>query len=378
MRDLRIGLIGHWDSQELSEVLRSRGASVTWAQTTSVVSPEVQVRLAAETAVILSTQPAWIVASTGIGLHTWLEAADARGQGEALRSLLASAQKVARGAGAAGSFRALGLGPVFVPPPEADATVAAWLARKLEPGDAVAVQLHCDDAPGAYHNLPHVRVLPATVPRCTLPADLRPAHHLVELIARSQLDLLVAGGAAAARNLLRIAADLGRETALTAALRERVALITVGPLTACAFEQAGVGVALMSDGSTIGDIIAAVEGWRYRCANPNAVVSKGPVALIPDCQAVRVGARAVPLGRGEFAVLAALVRRPQVVCRLDQLAREAWGHGHGTPADPTRIRHVILRIRRKLGPAGAALQSVRSVGYRYNPSAAQAATIDHD
>ena len=64
-----------------------------------------------------------------------------------------------------------------------------------------------------------------------------------------------------------------------------------------------------------------------------------------------------------FAVLAALVRRPGVVLQPGELALQAWGHR--TPDDVTQVRHQVSRVRRKLGEHGRAVQTVRSVGYRY-------------
>ena len=91
------------------------------------------------------------------------------------------------------------------------------------------------------------------------------------------------------------------------------------------------------------------------------------LTLLSDRSAARVGESVVPLGRAEFAVLATMVERPHVVWHRERLAAAA--HASGSAADATLVKHVIYRLRRKLGPAGATLQSVRSVGYRYNPDA---------
>jgi DNA-binding response OmpR family regulator len=86
----------------------------------------------------------------------------------------------------------------------------------------------------------------------------------------------------------------------------------------------------------------------------------------PHAGAVRMGDRAVDLSALEFALLAALVRRPGVVCPLDALLREVWGHDQ--PRDASTVKHHVARIRRKMGADGAAIENVRAVGYRYNPT----------
>lgn len=68
------------------------------------------------------------------------------------------------------------------------------------------------------------------------------------------------------------------------------------------------------------------------------------------------------LGERVYAVLAALVRRPGVVCPPDQLLSEAWGFD--APADPSAIKHQIARLRRKLAGSGVDIRTVRGVGYR--------------
>ena len=81
---------------------------------------------------------------------------------------------------------------------------------------------------------------------------------------------------------------------------------------------------------------------------------------------MHTGDRAIVLGAREFALLAVLVRRPGVVCPLDALLREVWGHDR--PSDASMVKHHVARLRRKLGADGAAIENVRAVGYRYNPA----------
>lgn len=181
-------------------------------------------------------------------------------------------------------------------------------------------------------------------------------------------DVVVATSAPAARHLLTIAAEMGRRADLERALREHVAVAAVGPVTATAFEQDGIGVSIMPERFRTGDLIRALDGWAQRRSwtNGSCQPMTGPVALLPDDHAARVNGTDIPLGEREFALLAALVRRPHIVCRMALLARETWGCD--AAEDHTHVKHLIFRLRRKLGPAAPTLQSVRGVGYRYNPT----------
>jgi DNA-binding response OmpR family regulator len=83
---------------------------------------------------------------------------------------------------------------------------------------------------------------------------------------------------------------------------------------------------------------------------------------------VRIGPNVIRLGKQEFAVLAAMVRRPHVVMKPNELALQAWGHR--LPDDVKQIRHEIARIRKKLGDQADRVETVRNIGHRYRPPAA--------
>ncbi|MFC7740955.1 winged helix-turn-helix domain-containing protein [Nocardiopsis composta] len=101
-----------------------------------------------------------------------------------------------------------------------------------------------------------------------------------------------------------------------------------------------------------------------RCAPPQA--SRDSVLHIDrEAWQVTVDGRRVELTHQEFALLDLLVSTPGRVFSRTELMRLAWR----SPAKPhTRTVDVhVSRLRRKLGPPGARLHSVRSVGYTYRP-----------
>lgn len=367
MDGLRVGVTGARKGAELAAALERRGAHVRLGPTLDTVPPADDTRLIAETDAILAADTAWAAASTGEGVRAWAAAADAHGRGDALRALLARVPVAARGPKAVGGLRTLGVDAVFVSPQETDADVASWLCARLAPGDVVAVQAHGADTGAAYQELAAAgaRVLRATPYRCALPADPEPAYRLVRTVVAGDVDAVVATSQPAVDNLVTLAGHLDLAPALVDRLRASVAAAAVGPVTAEAFEAHGMPVAVMPMRFRTADLIRALDAWHAR-RDASAVPGDGPrIELVPDTGVARVGLRAVPLGAREFAVLAALVRRPDVVCRLEDLAREAWGHA--APNDRAAVKHHVSRLRRKLGPAGAMLRCVRGVGYRYDP-----------
>ncbi|MDP8970558.1 MAG: uroporphyrinogen-III synthase [Actinomycetota bacterium] len=376
VRGLRIGVIGARTGAELVDALEGHGAQALWGPTLRSDVPVDDSRLLAETDAVLTAGPSWVVVSTAAGTRAWADAAARHGREAALRSLLAGTTLAARGPKAAAALQPLGVSPLFVSTQATDADVAAWLADRVRPGEIVAVQVHGvrDGGAGdAYDRLGEVgaTVLRVAPYRCELPADREPARRLVLAACADELDAVVATSPPAVRNLLLIAEEIGRRRALVSALRETVAVAAVGPVTARAFEDAGAPVAVMPPRPRTGELVRALAGWAQRrdMALPAARPESLAIELVPETRVARVGARAIVLGEREFGVLAALVRRPQVMCSHDLIAREAWGHR--APDDPVRVKHQISRLRRKLGPAAATLQTVRPLGYRYAPTPAR-------
>ncbi len=370
MQGLRVGVTSARKGVELSEALERKGAVVTWGPTVATVPPESDAELLSATDAVLAASPSWVAASTGAGTRAWVEAADTHKRGEALRQLLLQASVVARGPKAAGALRAMGVKPLYVSPQETDADVAAWLVPRVEPGETVAIQVHSTDDGRAYSELDRrkVTVLRVSAYRCVLPEDRGPARDLIRRIIRGDIDVVVSTSAPAVRNLLVIANEMGQLARLGSALRERVAVAAVGPVTATAYEQAGLSVSIMPERFRTGDLIRCIDGWASRRGwiNGGDLPMTGPITLDPDHHAAEVSGDAVALGEREFALLAALVRRPHIVCRMRLLARETWGCD--ASEDDVHVKHLIFRLRRKLGPAAATLQTVRGVGYRYNPA----------
>ncbi|MGI8874620.1 MAG: uroporphyrinogen-III synthase [Egibacteraceae bacterium] len=374
---MRIGVTGQRKGAELVDALTRRGADVLHGPTLESLPPASDRQLQAETDAILAARPAWLVASTGTGMQAWSKAADTQGRGNALRALVAATPAVARGPKALGALRAMGGNARFVSPQETDADVADWLVERVRPGQQVAVQIHGTDTDTAYDCLAElgVDVLRASTYRCVLPTDREPARRLVRAAADGHLDLIVATSATAVTNLFTIAEQAGLRRPLVAALHATVAAAAVGPVTAQAFETAGVPVAVMPTRYRTGDLIRAIEGWARRRGSAGRTGGPDGIELCPATAIARSGALSVALGPREFAVLSALVRRPEVVCAPAQIAREAWGHRQ--PDDPAQVKHQISRLRRKLGPAGALLETVRGVGYRYRPPHSEP-EITHD
>jgi len=375
---VRVAITADRRGAELAASLKRLGGSVTWGSTMTAVAPEEDSLLEVETRAMLAAEPAWLAVSTGSGLRAWLQAAEGFGLRTEIEALLRRTSTAARGSKSHGALRALGIEPEFVSPQETMDDVCSWLRDRVARTDVLAAQVHGGEVIGTLDDLrPRVGAVLTVAPyRWVLPDDTAPARHVVERILAGSIDVLAQTSAPSARNLFVVADGMGARAELLRSLKGQVCVAAVGPVTARAFEEVGIPVDLMPGRPRTADLLRSIVHWaatrdlRVADLAPDdggAPMDSMALELVPGACAVRIGPQVIRLGRQEFAVLAALVRRPGVVIRPDDLAVQAWGHR--APDDVTQIRHHIARIRRKLADQAHSVQTVRNVGYRYQPTA---------
>ncbi len=97
-------------------------------------------------------------------------------------------------------------------------------------------------------------------------------------------------------------------------------------------------------------------------AEPDARLEVGGLVIHPGRHEVHVAGQPIHLTRTEFRVLQILAQRPGWVFTRCQIA-DAIHEGDGMVTDRS-IDVQIVALRRKLGEAGARIETVRGVGYR--------------
>lgn len=120
----------------------------------------------------------------------------------------------------------------------------------------------------------------------------------------------------------------------------------------------------------LAELRARVRALGRRAARPPdpPVLEAGPVRLRPATGAVTVDGRPVALRPRERALLELFLRNPGRLFRRDEILDRVWGFDREPPASNAVDVH-IYQLRRKLGPAGRLLESVRGYGYRLVPPA---------
>ncbi len=230
-------------AEELGALLQRRGARVLYAPALRIVPLTDDAELRDATRQLVADPPHLTVVTTGIGFRGWMEAADDWGTGEALREALAGGEVLARGPKACGAIRAAGLREAWSPASESSGEVREHLlARGDLTGVRVAVQLHgeplgefLDALRGAGAD-----VVPVPVYRSTRPLDPGPLDRLIEALAAGEVDAVTFTSAPAVAGLFARAEETGAVDALTRALRGRVQVACVGPVTAAPLAERGV------------------------------------------------------------------------------------------------------------------------------------------
>jgi len=113
-------------------------------------------------------------------------------------------------------------------------------------------------------------------------------------------------------------------------------------------------------------LLARVKAALRRSAGmPEAetmVIAYEDVRIHPGHRDVRVGTRPIQLTPTEFTILHMLAQRPGWVFTRYQIVDRARGNDAGVTERSVDVH--ITALRRKLGDAGAAIETIRGIGYR--------------
>ena len=105
---------------------------------------------------------------------------------------------------------------------------------------------------------------------------------------------------------------------------------------------------------------SSVDGWLAKLAARELLIEEDSILDPVERQLVLDGRRA-DLTRLEFEVLNYLLQREGKVVERGTLLRDVWGSTH---VGSNVVEAVIRSLRKKLGERGAAIETVRGLGYR--------------
>jgi uroporphyrinogen-III synthase len=339
---------------EMTALLRRRGARVVTAPAISIVPLADDEALAAATAACIGLQPDLVIATTGFGFRGWLEAAEGWGLADDLRAVLGRARLIARGPKPCGAIRAAGLTEDWAARTEASEEILERLLAEGVAGHRIVVQEHGEPQTGFVAALRAAGAAVVEVPvyRWVPPADTGPVRRLVEQIAAGQIDAVTFTSAPAVKSVLNLA-GAARECVLDR-FRSGTLAACVGPVTAAPLTALDVPVA-MPERYRLGALIRTLTDELPRRAVRLRVAG---TTLELRGHAVLIDAVPHTLAPAAMAILAALAARPGAVVSKEQLiaALPRGNDGHAVDV-------AVARLRSAIG-SGKHIETVIKRGYR--------------
>jgi uroporphyrinogen-III synthase len=238
----RVGITAdrRWRAQ--ADLLENLGAEVIHGPTIRTVDLSGDEALRRATLDLIDRPPDYLVASTGMGMTMWLEAADGWELGGALRDALRQATIVARGAKAWSVLRRQGFAVAWQAPSETMEEVVDFLTAQGIVAARVALQLF---DPGGHPSTEALagrcrELVEVPVYRWLMPEDTGPAARLIEEMCAGAVDAVTFTSQPAVHHLFRIAENAGRVDDLRAACNDAVLPVCVGPVCADAALAEGI------------------------------------------------------------------------------------------------------------------------------------------
>jgi uroporphyrinogen-III synthase len=225
----RVGITAdrRWRAQ--ADLLENLGAEVIHGPTIRTVDLSGDELLRRATLELIAVPPDHLVASTGMGITMWLEAADAWGLGGPLREALAASRIVARGVKASSALRRQGFEIAWQAPSETMEEVVEHLGGEGIGSARVALQLF---DPGGHPSTAALaarcrELVDVPVYRWLIPEDAAPAVRLIDEACTGGVDAITFTSQPAVHHLFRIAESVGRAAELRAACNRAVLPVCV-------------------------------------------------------------------------------------------------------------------------------------------------------
>jgi uroporphyrinogen-III synthase len=355
-----IGVTADRRWEEQAELIRRRGATVLHGPSIRTLPVGAGERLRAVTEQLIANPPAVFVANTGIGVRSWMAAAESWALGSELLGALGAARIFVRGAKASGAVHSLGLDVTTKAKSERLRELVDTIVQTLESGTTVAVQRDGRGDPEQMQRLGNAgaNVVEVPVYDWKLPDDDRPAVRLIEAAIAGRVHAVTFTSGPAVENLFLIAAeyDLGRPL-LAALENDRMTVACVGPVCAEAAEAHGITEAVVPATSRLGPLIRALSD---RLVERTITVNLGAGRLTLQGTLARIDDNDLALTDTEARVLTLLAERRGAVVTKTELLRRVWGQ---SAADPHIVEVAVGRLRRRLGRHGESIRAIPRRGY---------------
>ena len=261
MKGKRIAILEARMGEQLAGLIAQRGAVPLHAPALAEL-PDLEPDTIAELVGSLEAKPARLaIFQTGVGTRALFGATDVLRITPRLLAVLDKAVVVARGPKPSGALRARGVRiDRAAAEPYTTREVLAAIVDLALAGERAVVQRY--GVPNAELDAAlaarGAEVLEIPTYRWSLPQDTKPLADLIGALERRELDAAVFTNAEQLRNLLAVAARLGKTEVLRAALNGTL-VASIGPVASSALREARIRVDLEAKPPKLGALLAALE-----------------------------------------------------------------------------------------------------------------------
>jgi uroporphyrinogen-III synthase len=347
-------------AEEQVAMLERRGASVVAGPTVRTVPLVDDHPLWSAIEAVVADPPDVVVLLTGIGTRAMVGAAEGMGADAELLDAVGRAHVIARGPKAAGAAATAGIDVGWQTPGERSVEIIERLTSQARRGARIAVQRDGNRRPLLAEALAGLGADVVDIPvyRWELPEDTRGAARVVEAVVTGEVDAVTFTSSPAVLHLFDIASAAACRERLLDAFASGVTAACVGPV--CAETAAGVGIdaPVVPRRARLGSMVQSLATHFGGRATVLTIRSR-EVAI--QGRAVFVDGAPVAISSRERGVLEVLAAAGGAVVPKGRLLREVWGP---TFDDEHAVEVAVARLRRGLGHAGDAVQTVPRRGYR--------------
>lgn len=341
-------------AREQVELLQRRGATVMLVPTVRAERVD-DVTVRAATVAVVEQPPDLLVASSAPAVQGWIATAWSWGLGQTLLRSLRTATIIARGASTAGALVGEGLDVDWRAGADTLSELLDHLGERGVAGQRVAVLLHGSDMAWFAEALEALGAEVTEVPvyRLGAPEVHADLARLRDAAALRELDAVTFTSQTAVRNLV---AGGGPELLDRLAAGE-VVCACVGPVTGGAARSLGLPGVVVAEPSRLGSMIGLLADRLGRRGREFEIDG---LCLRVQGARVAVGDHEIRLTPRERTLFGAMVSAGGAVLSKRTLSQTAWAD----PVSEHTVEVTINRLRAKLGPAAAALETTNRRGYR--------------
>jgi len=357
-----IGVTGDRRVDELTAHLRSLGADVVhgpMVRTRAVRDDDGALRTATDR--VIARPPHYLLATTGIGVRSWINSAATWGARDALLGALGGAKVLARGPKVVGALYEAGLPVWFSAPSGRTMSLVDHLLTRPVAGARIAVQMPGDDVPEVVDRLRSAGADVTTIASYdwTWPEDLAPSRRLLREIVQERVSAVTFTSRPAVRNLMELARTDGLADDVRRSMQTTVLPVCVGAVTAEAVRVLIGAQPREPDRALLGVMVQTLVDELTRREHRHLRVESGDDVIL---QRRHVSGRgvAVTMSDREAALLGCLVGDRRRTIGRDALLRAVWDTEQ---VDPSVLETTMARLRRRLAATGLVIETISGRGY---------------